>query len=54
MAEWSNASVSKTEVPLREPGVQIPLLPNVINETAAHHPKDRKDYLQESVKPVFF
>ncbi len=27
MAEWSNAAVLKTVVPLREPGVRIPLSP---------------------------
>ena len=29
MAEWSNAAVLKTVVPLREPGVRIPLSPRL-------------------------
>jgi hypothetical protein len=29
MAEWSNAAVLKTVVPLREPGVRIPLSPQL-------------------------
>ena|GEM_PF-6377965 len=36
MAEWSNATVLKTVVPERVPGVRIPLSPPSLAETASY------------------
>jgi hypothetical protein len=53
MAEWSNAAVLKTVVPLREPGVRIPFSPRLRCEIGRERASETLPETKNNQKPRF-